>query len=59
MLKDSQKYDFVRKKREFQIFDACPRQHSHSFCYLIIVLVRALLSAKLVLKYKHKFEAIL
>ena len=30
----------------------------HSFCCLMIVLVRALLSAKLVLRYKHKFEAI-
>ena len=47
------------KKRECQSFDACPRQHSHIFCYLMIVLVRAVLSAKLVLRYKHKFEAIL
>ena len=31
----------------------------HNFCYLMIVLVRAVLSAKLVLRYKHKFEAIL
>ena len=31
----------------------------HNFCYLMIVLVRAVLSAKLVLRYKRKFEAIL
>ena len=46
------------KKRECQSFEVCPRQHSHNFCYLMIVLVRVL-SAKLVLRYKHKFEAIL
>ena len=47
------------RKRECQSFDVCPRQHSHNFCYLMIVLVRGVLSAKLVLRYKHKFEAIL
>ena len=57
-LKCSHKYDLVRKKRECQSFEVCPRQHSHDFCYLMIVLVRVL-SAELVLKYKHKFEAIL
>ena len=31
----------------------------HNFCYLIVVLVRAVLSARLVLRYKHKFKAIL
>ena len=34
-------------------------QRWHNFCYLMIVLVRGALSAKLVLRYKHKFEAIL
>ena len=43
------------KKRECQSFEVCPRQHSHNFCYLMIVLVRVLI-AKLVLMYKHKFE---
>ena len=57
-LKCSHKYDFVRKKRECQSFEVCPRQHSHNF-YLMIVLVRAVPSAKLVLRDKHKFEAIL
>ena len=47
------------RKRECQSFDVCPRQHWHNFCYLMIVLVRGVLSAKLVLRYKHKFEAIL
>ena len=46
------------KKENAKVFDVCPRQHSHDFCYLMIVLVRAALSAKLVLRYKHKFEAI-
>ena len=61
MLKCSHKYELVqeKKKREFQSFDVCPRQYSHNFCYLMIVLVRGALSAKLVLRYKHKFEAIL
>ena len=36
----------------------CHLQHSHNF-YLMIVLVRGVLSAKLVLSYKQKFEAIL
>ena len=58
-LKCSHKYDLVRKKRECQSFDICPRQHSHNFCCLMIVLVSGVLSAKLVLRYKHKFEAIL
>ena len=47
------------KRRECQSFDVFPRQHSHNFCYLVIVLVRAALSTKLVLRYKHKFKAIL
>ena len=34
----------------------CHWQRSHNFCYLMIVLVRGVLSAKLVLRYKHKFE---
>ena len=59
MLKRSHKYDLVRKKRECQSFDVCPRQHQHNFCYLMIVLVREVLSAKLVLRYKQKFEAII
>ena len=59
MLKWSHKYDLVRKKRECQSFHVCPRQHWDNFCYLMTALVRAILSAKLVLKYKHKFEAIL
>ena len=46
------------KERECQSFDVCPRQHSHNSCYLMIVLVRGVLSAKLVLRYKHIFEAI-
>ena len=58
MLKCSHKYDLVRKKRVCQSFDVCPRQHSHN-SYLMIVLVRAVLTAKLVLRYKHKFETIL
>ena len=58
MLKCSHKYDLVRKKRVCQSFDVCPRQHSHN-SYLMIVLVRAVLSAKLVLRYKHKVEVIL
>ena len=48
-----------RKKRECQSFDICPRQHLHNFCYLMIVLVRGVLSVKLVSRYKQKFEAIL
>ena len=32
--------------------------NTHSFCYLMIVLMRAVLSTKLVLRYKYKFEAI-
>ena len=32
-------------------------QRSHNFCYLMIVLVREAISAKLVLSYKHKSEA--
>ena len=60
MLKYSHKYDLVqKKKRECQSFDVCPRQYLDIFCYLMIVLVRGVLSAKLVLKYKHKFETIL
>ena len=47
------------KKRECQSFDVCPRQHPHNFCYLMIALVRGVLIAKLVLRYKHKFKAIL
>ena len=31
----------------------------HDFCYGMIVLARGVLSTKLVLRYKHKFEAIL
>ena len=46
------------KKRECQSFHVLPRQHLH-VCYLMIVLVRAVLSTKLVLRYKHKFEATL
>ena len=45
-----------KKKTERQSFD--PRQHLHNF-YLMIVLVSGVLSAKLALRYKHKFEAIL
>ena len=48
----------LRKKSECQSFDVCPRQDSHNF-YLMIVLVRGVLSAKLALRYKHKFKAIL
>ena len=59
MLKCTHKYDLVQKNRECQSFGVCPRQHSHNFCYLMIVLVKAVLSAKLVLRYKHKFKAIL
>ena len=60
MLKRCHKYDLARKKKtERQSFDICPRQHLHNFCYLMIVLVKGVLSAKLVLRYKHKFEAIL
>ena len=33
-------------------------QHSHN-CYLMIKLVRGVLSAKPVLRYKYKFKAIL
>ena len=33
--------------------------NNHNFCYLMIVLVRGVLSAKLILSYKDKFEAIL
>ena len=59
ILKCSHKYDLVwKKKRECQSFDVCPRQHSHN-SYLMTVLVRGVLSAKLVLRYKHIFEAIL
>ena len=47
------------KKRECQSFDICPRQHPHNFCYLMIALVRGVLIAKLDLRYKHKFKAIL
>ena len=57
-VKSSHKYDLARKKSECQSFEVCPRQHSHNFCHLMIVLVRVL-SAKPVLMYKHKFEAIL
>ena len=66
MLKCSRKYDLARKKkgkkkkkRECQSFDVCPRQHSYNFCYLMIASVRGILIAKLVLRYKHKFEPIL
>ena len=59
MLKYSHKYDLVKKKRECKTFDVWPRQYSHNFCYLMIVLVRGVLSIKLVLMYKHKFKAIL
>ena len=59
MLKCSHKYDLVKEKKECQSFDICPRQHLHNFCYRMIVLVREVLSAKLVLRYKHKSEAIL
>ena len=41
------------KERECQSFDVCPRQHSHNSGYLVTVLVRGVLSAKLVLRYKH------
>ena len=47
------------KKRECQSFDVCPRQHLHNFCYLMTLLVREVLSAKLILRYKNKLEAIL
>ena len=47
------------KKRECQSFDVCPRQHSHNFFYLMILLVKGVLSAKLVIRYKNKLEAIL
>ena len=58
MLKCCHKYDLARKKKtERQSFD--PRHHLHNFCYLMIVLVSGVLSAKLALRYKHKFEAIL
>ena len=60
MLKCSHKDDLVqKKKKECQSFDICPRQHLHNFCYLMIVLVRGVLSVKLVSRYKQKFEAIL
>ena len=59
MLSCSHKYDLARKKRECQSFDVCLRQHSHN-SYLMTVLVRGVLSGKLVLlRYKHKFEAVL
>ena len=47
------------KKKDCQGFDVCPRQYLHNFCYIIIALVRGVLRAKLVLRYKHKFETIL
>ena len=60
IFKCSDKYDLVReKKTECQSFDVRPRQHLHNFCYLMIVLMRGVLSAKLALRYKHKVEAIL
>ena len=59
MLKCSHKYDLVRRKGAWQSFDACTRQHSHNFCFLMIVLLRGVLNAKLVLRCKHKSEAIL
>ena len=34
-----------------------PSQRLHNFCYLMTVLVRGVLSAKIVLKYKYKYEA--
>ena len=46
------------KKRKCQNFDVRSRQHSHNFCYIMIVLMRGVLTAKLVLRYKHKFKAI-
>ena len=59
MFKCSHKCDLIKEKKECQNFGICPRQHLHNFCYLMIVLVKGVLSAKLVLRYKHKFEAIL
>ena len=47
------------KKKECQSFSVCPRQNSHNFCHLMIALVIGVPSAKLVLRYTHKFEAIL
>ena len=58
MLECSHKYDLVMKKNRMSKFSRMPKT-TFAFFYLMIVLVRAALSAKLVLRYKHKFEAIL
>ena len=58
MLKCSHKYDLVRKKENPKV-SMYALDNIYNFCYLMIVLVRALLSSELVLRYKHKFEAIL
>ena len=58
MLKCSHKYDLFEKKENAKVATYA-LDNIHNFCYLMIVLVRAVLSAKLVLRYKHKFEAIL
>ena len=59
MFKCSHNYDLVREKKENAKVSTYALDNIHNFCYLMIVLVRAVLSAKLVLRYKHKFEAIL
>ena len=50
---------FGKKKKECQSCGVCPGQHSDNPCYPMTVLVRGVLSAKLVLSYKDIFEAIL
>ena len=58
IVKCSHKYDLDWKRKSAKVLTNA-LYNVHNFCYFMIVLVRPVLCAKLVLRYKQKFEAIL